>query len=368
MSRIASILVTVVLAAPLVAQTQVTVQQLEDYLLSSRARKEPDAVLARQLSSVQLVEQLTGSRLAALKSKVRMGPETAEWVELLAASSVFEAPPAGELPTQTRPDALEQKRILQAARDYADSSASRLPDFLAIRSTRSYDNALQLTGRKHPKPEVAMHFVGGLQRQVTVRGGQEVPFSQTPGANLSSPTRVDGMTTWGEFGPLLTTVLGDAQAGLVIWSRWQYGEDGVQLAVFRYSVPRSASHDLVGLYGYFHLLDDSRPSRPQEYRDLPAYHGELDIEPATGTIVRITVEAELTREAPVLQSRLAVDYAAVEIGGKTYTCPVRGIAVSVVHNAEMEAVEGGGPERFVNQVRFTDYHKFASSLRIVTDN
>ena len=369
MSRIAALLLTLALAAPLAAQTQVTVQQLENYLLSSRARKESDAALARQLRSVQLVEQLTGSRLAALKSKLRMGPETAEWVELMAASSVFEAPPPRELPPQPLPDALEQERMVQAAREFADSAARRLPDFLAIRSTRSYDNALQLTGgKKHPKHEIAMHFVGGFQRQVTVRGGQEVPFSQTPGASFSHTAAVDGMTTWGEFGPLLATVLADAQGGSVQWLRWQYGDHGERLAVFRYAVPRSASHDLIDLYGYSHLRNDSQISRPTEYHDLPAYRGDLYIEPASGTIVRITLDAELTPETPILLSRLAVDYAPVEIGGKTYTCPVRGIAVSVVHNLELEAVENGGPERFVNLVRFTDYHKFTSSLRIITAN
>lgn len=377
MTRIAAILLTPALAASLLAQTavqtaaqtQVTVQQLQDYLLSARARKESDAALARQLSSVQLVEQLTGSRLAALLSRLRAGPQTAEQVGLLAASSVFEAPPPADLPTQPPPNPLEQKRILQAARDYAASSVLRLPDLLATRATRSYDNALQLTGgKKHPQPEIVMHFVGGFERQVTVRGGQEVPFSPTPGANLSHPARVEGMSTWGEFGPLLATVLSDAQAGSIAWSRWQYGDDRARLAVFRYSVPRSASHDLVDLYSSIQLLNDPGPSRPLQFRDLPAYHGDLYIEPASGTVMRITLNAELVPPAPVLLSQLSVDFAPVEIAGKPYTCPVRGIAVSVVHNAEMESIDGAGPERFVNMVRFTDYHKFASTSRIVADN
>ena len=367
MTRIAAILLSVASALPLFAQSQVTVRQLQDYLLSSRARAESDADLARQLSSVQLVEQLSDSRLATLSSRLRIGPLAAEQVALLAAASVFEAPPPADLPAEPPPDALQQNRILQAVRDYASSSARRLPDFLATRSTHSYNNALQLVGKRHPQPRMAMHFVGAFQHQVTVRSGQEVPLA--PGGSSGSPSsRVAGMTTWGEFGPLLSTVLGDAQAGSIAWSRWQYGDGGALLTVFHYSVPKPASHDLINLDPDLNVLDDPRAPRASPFRDHPAYHGDLYVNAATGAVVRITLEAELAPDAPVLLSQLAVEYAPVEIGGRTYTCPVRGIAVSVAHNPEMEAIEDGGPERFLNLVRFTDYHKFASTSRIVANN
>lgn len=360
MRRTASLLIGIALAAPLIAQTKLTVRQFEHFLLSPGARKESDAVLARQLARFQLSEQLTHSRLAELASQLRIGPQTAEQIRLIAAASVFQAPPPSE--QQPAPDSSQQARILQAAREYVVSFARRLPDFLALRSTQSYDNAPQYPDRKHSKhsrPVILIHFVGARHRQVAVRGGLEVSTS-TADSGTSDSDHADGMTTWGEFGPLLTTVLGDVQAGSVAWSRWQTGPDGARLAVFRYSVPRSASHDVVDLWN-----SALNRSPVRSFSDKPDYQGDLYIEPATGVIRRITLEAQLPPQSPILISRLAVDYAPVEIGGKTYTCPVRAIAVSVAHNAQMESIEGGGPERFINLVSFTGYRKFGSTARIL---
>ena len=230
MRRTASLLLLLIVAARLPAQTQLTVRQLEGFLLSRDVQRESDAAVARQLASFQLSEQFTPARLAILAAKLRRGPQTAEQIELLAAASIFEPPPPAELVPESPPDAREQNRILEAARDYANSTARRLPDFLALRSTRSYDNAPPFAAGKH-KPEFLMHFVGARRRQVTVRAGQEVSAAE-PAAETSSSDHAEGMTTWGEFGPLLTTVLDDAQAGSVAWSRWQTGPNGVRLAVF----------------------------------------------------------------------------------------------------------------------------------------
>jgi hypothetical protein len=49
-----------------------------------------------------------------------------------------------------------------------------------------------------------------------------------------------GLTTWGEFGPILKTVFADSFVGNVEWIRWQSSETGALLAVFRFSVPQSA--------------------------------------------------------------------------------------------------------------------------------
>jgi hypothetical protein len=80
----------------------------------------------------------------------------------------------------------------------------------------------------------------------------------------------------------------------------------------------------------------------------------------------VTLEAELNKDAPVRTAKLSVDYDEVEIGGKNYICPVHGIAVSTVYDVEMEQLDGVGLERFINVVRFTDYHKFGSTARILT--
>ena len=66
-------------------------------------------------------------------------------------------------------------------------------------------------------------------------------------------------------------------------------------------------------------------------------------------------------------SGTAVQYGRVNIGGKDYICPVRGVAVLEVHNLVMEVTDKVGPERLVNEVRFNSYHKFASTVRILPE-
>lgn len=366
MRRAISFFLWLVLTAPLSAQTTVTIRQLETFLLSRDTQKQSDSTLAKELASLQLSEQLDEARLANLATHLRLEPQASEQLELLAAASLFEPPsPAAEVEPQSPPDAREQTRILDSARTFADSFARHLPDFLALRSTRSYNNAPQPAGKKHP-PEIRMHYVGARRRQVTVQAGQEVAAAPSA-SNAPDSDHAEGMTTWGEFGPLIATILGDTQAGSIAWSRWQTGALGRPLAVFRYSVPKPASHNLIDLDAQVTMLNNPRAPQLSVFHDHPAYHGDLYIDPVTGAVVRVTLDAELAPSAPVVSSRLAVEYAPVEIGGNSYICPVRGVAVSVVHNAEMEAIEGGGPERFINLVSFTQYHKFGSTARIVND-
>ena len=65
-----------------------------------------------------------------------------------------------------------------------------------------------------------------------------------------------------------------------------------------------------------------------------------------------------------------VEYGPVEIGGKTYTCPVRSVSImSRVDLMRMLGVlgEGGPPELTqLNDVTFENYHQFRSESRIVT--
>ncbi len=203
--------------------------------------------------------------------------------------------------------------------------------------------------RPPAKPQIELLFAGERRREVTYRSGHEV-------SSAASTPIVDfeGLTTWGEFGPILTTILGDSSLGTIGWSRWEVGADGKVLAVFRYAVPKSASHDLIDLccYLWFH--------------GTPAYHGDLSIDPATGSIVQLTLDAELDSGASVRVSKMSVRYGPVEIDGKSYICPLRGVAVGIIHDAQLEKRDGVGLERFVNVVHFTDYHKFGSTARILT--
>ena len=115
-----------------------------------------------------------------------------------------------------------------------------------------------------------------------------------------------GLSTTGEFGPILTVVVGDAAHGKVAWSHWEPGS-AKPLAVFLYSVPEAASH--------YAIAEDSTGAST-----FPAYHGEIAVDPDTGAIFRIALFAVTPTNRS--ESGIVVDYGPVVIAGKTYTCPV----------------------------------------------
>jgi hypothetical protein len=325
----------------------------------------PDAEIADRLNQVVLAEQLTATTLKRITLEVELEPKTAEQVELLAAGSMFEAPPVAELPALPAPDAVMQAQMLKGAHDYVSSALHLLPDFLAVRVTRSFDNLPIAADKKHAKPKIEMHFVQETRREIAVRDGREESIpADGNGGSASLRRRPEGFSTWGEFGAILATVLEDSFNGSVSWSRWQTGEDGKAVAVFQYVIPRSASHDAVDFCCYSKADDDPAT---YSFHDRPGYHGEIWVDPASGEIDRITLEAELNGDDEVTTSRVAVQYGSVEIAGKRYVCPFRSVAVSEVHNRAMEKIDGTGLERHVNLVQFVDYHKFGSTARVVTN-
>jgi hypothetical protein len=138
-----------------------------------------------------------------------------------------------------------------------------------------------------------------------------------------------GLTSSGEFGPILGTVLGDAMHGGFRWLRWEKGADG-PVAEFSYAVPKGQSHYQVGMSSWrssgWLVADDPRDANGAGGKELyPAYHGVIDIDPITGAILRVSVVAEVTSQQ-MLRSAIVVDYAPVTIGAGSYVCAVRSVA------------------------------------------
>jgi hypothetical protein len=341
----------------LCGQTRVSIAQLEQFLQDNQKAHISDAVIASKLSSAELAEQLTEPAIARLSAKLRLGPRTLERLNLLSAASLFAAPPSAEQPSLSVPDQAGQQSIRSAAQTYVASTLHRLPDFLAIRQTNHYDNTPQSSGKRHAPPVIEMHFTSQHRREVAYRQGRELPAS---GSNDATTSTNQGLTTFGEFGPILDTVFADSASGSFAWNRWQTGPTG-PLAVFRYSVPESASHYQLDFCCWSTETDPT----PHKYRGKPAYHGEVSIDPATSAIARITIKADLDPDGMLTASAIAVDFAPVSIAGRSYICPVRGVALSTFHNQQMKRLDGVGLERHINLVRFLDYHKFVANARIL---
>ena len=361
-------------AWPALAEKSVSIQQLEQMLFADHGKS--DEKVAERLSDVTLTERVSPTRLAKWE-KEYPGSHTREALMKLADQAAFLDPPEADVLRDPPPDNETQERMLALALDYVRTTMRRLPDFYATRETTHFEGApsQQATstspvsfgsavrnmrmpgltlGRAESKP---LHCTGTSSVTVTYRDGREVSVTQT---DRSKPEDhpVTGLTTSGEFGPILGVVLGDAMRGQVTWARWEQGLSD-PVAVFRYAVAADASNYRVGIPNGTKLEDV-----------YPAYHGEIAIDPATGSVLRLSIVADLAPPHEMMRTAIAVEYAPVEIGDRTYDCPVHGVAFSKIPVAGAKA-EPSGTEPEVqtqlNDVAFTQYHLFGSEARIVGD-
>ena len=150
---------------------------------------------------------------------------------------------------------------------------------------------------------------------------------------------------------------------------WADGEQGRE-AVFRYVVRSDNPH-----YNLVHccLVDG------EVFRISTKYLGELAIDPATGTILRLTMESEpgwirepnLQPVLPVKDASMMVEYGPVEIGGRRYVCPRRSVVIMRARNIRTLTVwdqtfDIYTPyETLLNDMVYTDYHKFGSEARML---
>ena len=175
----------------------------------------------------------------------------------------------------------------------------------------------------------------------------------------------------GVFGPILGSVLVDATQSnnKLIWSRWIQGEQGRE-AVFRYIVSENPHYNVV----HCCLVDG------KTFRTSTKYFGELAIDPGTGAILRLTIESQpgwirepnLNPVLPVNGVAVMIEYGPVEIGGKKYVLP----AAQRRHYASPDRKDSGplwdqifdiyAPyETLLNDIVYTDYHKFGSEARML---
>jgi hypothetical protein len=272
--------------------------------------------------------------------------------------------------------------MLAAARAYVLETVPRLPNFFATRSTVRFDDSAQVQHAGEWPVRLGFHMVGKTSRTVTMRDGQEV----TDGAQGVSATEpAMGLNSFGEFGPILVRTLTDSSKGKIQFSHWEESPMG-EAAVFRYSVPRRESHYQVHFccvldqeyqggqathnrnLPRYHTGDRNMVETTglKAYDATPGYHGTVSIDPASGAIVRLTLDAELDTDSAITRASTVVEYGRVVIGDRTFVCPVRSLAISSQQGAQPagEAMERA-PLLAINETTFTEYHRLGSSARLV---
>ena len=355
-------------ARPAMAAQSLSIEKMEQLLVTLQGKA--DGKVAAELDDVQLTERVSAARLARWDAEFP-GKHTREELMRLADMSAFLDPPASEVVHDPRPDVKAQLQILKLAVQYVANTMPRLPDFYATRLTTHFDNRLQQLSFSVGGLSSSLHAAGTYTRTVTYRDGNEVVYEST---DKQKQEPALALTTTGEFGPILIVVMGDALHGKVGWLRWEQGA-GAPVAVFSYAVPQADSHFMVGL---------ARTGRGQGI--LPAYHGEIAIDSATGAILRLAQIADLASVRAEPFAALEVNYGPVTISGRSYICPVKGVAFSEFPMNDSSTANKSTPafglvgneinqrtsqdlsseETELNDVVFTNYHEFGSEARIVT--
>jgi hypothetical protein len=380
------------------AARRLTVAQLEKTLAAADEKHRADEELVRLLGEAVLTERLTDASRERISASVHPGSKAALALQLLADRSAFLDPPAAELPAAPAPDAAAAQRTLDAARSYVAKTLPRLPDFFATRTTYRFDDSPQILGANQWPVRAGLHPVGSSSIEITFRNDQLQPSVPPPAkAEPASPAPAEpaaerGMVSRGEFGLILAMIFVDAGKGDIGFHHWEKAPGGL-LAVYRYAVPKSASNYTVdycclafgssggGRQGGGHRggggsaqITSTPPDTSNSIHKTVGYHGSLFVEPASGTILRLTLEGEMG-SGPVSRAATAIVYGPMVIGDRKYICPLRSIAMTeaeVPSNIAGPAVAtdpytGVNTIVQMNETSFTNYHRLGSTARIVTD-
>ena len=345
---------------------RIRVAELEQMMETARGGK--DNEVAQELAGVKLTERLSSAKLSAWKGRLP-GDRSRAALVAVADRSVFLALPAAEIPATAMPEPAVRQQMLSRMVEYWTKTMLQLPDFYATRTTILYDELRPKEDTwKIVMSDQSLHAIETTNTTVLYRDGKEVVDAGAKKGKKKS-ARENGLDTQGTFGPILAVIFHGFSGAHseFTWSHWEQGTDGLQ-AVFRYAVPQAASHFEVN----FCCLAD--PDGTILLNKIAAYHGEVAIDPASGAILRVTVDADLEPRLPMLSSGIVVEYGPVVIGEKTYICPIRSVSISRWRSVNVLTEWGqtfgvfGRFETMLNDITFSKYHMFRAQSRILPED
>jgi VWFA-related protein len=343
------------------ATRRVTVEHLEQLLDAVHSQR--DGEVAKQLSALQLTERVSDTRLASWTAAAH-GKKTHQALKTLANASAFMRPPPGEVLADAPPDADTQLRMISLAADYLKETMPKLPNFFAARTTVHYEETAEFHGASSRVDYEPLHATQDFKETVLYRNGSEVADAGTT-KRRKRRAQDPYLITYGTFGPILGFVR-DAIAvpSALTWSRWERGPNGTR-AVFRYVVP--AKRSLYRISGC--CLPGGAGTTG--FEALAGYHGEITLDPASGAILRLEADADMQGFTPVDSSNIMITYGPVDIGGKTFICPLRSVSTMRTRSVttKMEWDEGfrtyGPYLTMLNDIRYEDYHMFRGDSRMM---
>lgn len=389
MRRLLLAVLLAMLALPACAAKRLTVAQLEQKLTALSQSHRDDAAMVMQLAELELTERLTETTLERLQTQIPMGPKSALAIRLMADQSALLDPPAVEFPAAAYPDAVTQAHLLDAARHYVMETIPRLPNLIATRTTYSFDDSPQALKENYLPVRAGFHPIAKFSQEVAFNDSkvtdapspaQDEPVSKSDIAvnsrSVQPPVQL-GIHPGSAYGWATALVMTDSAKGKITWSHWEKKADGL-LAVFHYVVPPAASHYVVS----YCCVKATSPAMLQSDRrrlgtpgtmdtieqqpltEKPGYHGSIMIDPATGAILRITIDADMKIGDPLARAAFVVEYGPVVLGDRASIFPVWSLTLSA-ESTNPAVVQKEPPARVLNETTFSHYHRLGTSMRVV---
>jgi len=327
------------------AQQQITVEKLVEFVNSSISTKVQDKDVASYLATVKLREKLDPRTVEDLRCK-GAGPKTVAALTSLAAASASlpaPAPKAAAARPKVRPAPSyeEQQKIIAEARDYALNYSKTLPDFICLQVTRRYVDVHYKPGTDgswSPSDRLAekLTYFDQKEKYEAISHNDTSLFGK-------QADQFGGALSRGDFGTVIREIFDPASDGEFHWERWGNLDNKHWFHVYTYSIDQAHSHETI--------------SHNNSERVTAAFHGEIFIEEGPNVIWRITVEPEPPATFPVQVIHQVLDYRYVDLSGQSFLLPVNGTVI-------MRA-DGVGSK---NEIDFRSYRKYSAYATIKFDD
>jgi hypothetical protein len=354
-----------------VAVETVSVKELEQRIFIFGRKSDRKA--ANEIAGLKLKERLSYENFVTL-SHALPGERSREALTAVADASEFLGPPPAEILPLAGPPPKQQGEILLHAIQFVSDESKRMPNFLAERATTRFQDAVPYpySARIRYVTPGSFHRIDSHTAGVRYLGGKEEELlaGNRPKKELVDATQLPlGLTTWGEFGPLLETVVADILQSKAGWDHWERaGAD--RLAVFRFFVPQEKSHYMVE-YCCSMVRQDNKFTMT-EFKATPAYQGTITIDPVTGHVARIVLICDLAPGQVISRADVELEYGPVAIAGQEYVLPLRGVSASTTAATQFVPLGDTGylaNDRYVvtsiNDLQFENYRVFRTEMKIL---
>lgn len=341
MARLRGFAVLLLASAPLWAQRQMSVAQLEQFIKSSIELKHPDKQVADIVKTLRLTQKIDAATIENWQG-MGAGPRTLEALRaLIPITAALPAPPppapAAPVFTLPPPSAAEQAALLEEVRHNALDYSDSLPNFICTQITR-----------RHVDPNGAgfWRLVDTIQEQLSFVDKKEdykvVLVNNLPVQNVSH-NQLGGTTSSGEFGTMLYQIFDPKTQAEISWERWATLR-GRRTHVFAFRVLQKNSD---------YSIYDQESGRTM----IGGYRGLLYVDPETKMVMRLKMDVEGLQNFPIQRISLDLNYDFVEISGRQYVLPLK---------AELQS-QSASRYASRNEVEFRRYSRFSADAQIIYD-